>query len=269
MKNTKIAFIGCGNMATAMISGILKKRVITPSNIFVSDNDKSKLTTFSKLGVHTSTNNQEGVDFANYVFLTIKPQQYSQALQALDNTKDKVFVTVAPGISIDCIVKHVGHGKVVRTMPNTPALIGKGVTAICYSNKITDQEKTVMTKLLNSFGTSYEIKESQMDGIIPLTGSSPALVYSLIDTMAEFGKQLGIDKALAIKMVSETFAGATLMVLQSDESPQTLCDRVCSKGGTTQEMLSSLDAGNFKEIIVKSMTACINRAKELSVKHQP
>lgn len=239
--NIAVGFIGCGNMGQAMMKNI---KVHSKSD---------------------GENNQGVIDTCDIIFLTIKPQQYSEVLDELKNTKGKIFVTVAPAITIDFVASKVGYNKIVRTMPNTPALIGQGVTAVCYGKDITESEKSFIGKLLGSFGSSYEIKENQMDGIIALSGSSPALVYSLIDTMAKYGEQIGLDYQTAKEIVAKTFVGSANMILQSDESPQVLIDRVCSKGGTTEKMIESLQKDNFKETIKNSMTACVKRANEMKL----
>jgi len=240
----KLSFIGHGNMAKAMIAGILKSGLVSESDIFVSDCDED---------------NQKAVDFADYVFLTIKSQVYSHVISNIIRTENKVFITVAPGIKTDFM-----NGKVIRTMPNTPALIGEGVTAICRGSGISDSEFDFAKKLFESFSSVYEFEESQMDYVVALSGSSPAYAYMFIEAMADYSKKCGMDYETAIQMAAKTLIGAAKMVLASEESTKALCDKVCSKGGTTIKAVEKLNELGFKNAIEQAMNACTKRAKELS-----
>jgi pyrroline-5-carboxylate reductase len=261
----KIAFIGSGVVANAMITGILKGKIIQPNDIFATDGDVNKLTKFKEQGIHTSNNNQEAVDFAELIFLTIKPQQYTDVMSQLTNTKDKVFVTVAPGITTTFASAQLNGAKVVRTMPNTPALIGEGVTAVCRGENISELEFAFIKYLLSSFSTVFELEESQMNDAVALSGSSPAYTYMFAEAIANHSTTSGIDFNTALKMAALTIIGSAKMILQSGEQPSTLRDKVCSKGGTTEKAVEQLNKLGFAEIISKAMEACNKRAKELSI----
>jgi len=249
-KEMKIAFIGGGNMAKAMITGIISSGLLPGENIIVSDCDASKADT---------TDNQTAVDFADYIFLTVKPQHYDSVIAELVRTENKVFITVAPGIKSTCM-----SGKVIRTMPNTPALVGEGVTAVCRGKGVTDDEFEFVKKLLSSFSAVHEFSEPQMDDVVALSGSSPAYVYMFIEAMANYSAKCGIDFDVALKMAAQTLRGAAKMVLESDESPSVLCDRVCSKGGTTIKAVEKLQELDFSDVIEQAMDACTKRVKELA-----
>ena len=239
----KISFIGHGNMAKAMIKGIVKSGIVAEEDIKASDSDSE---------------NQSAADFADFIFLTIKPQMYSHVISNLTNIADKVFITVAPGIKTDFLP----NAKIIRTMPNTPALVGEGVTAICRNNRVTDEEFAFVKKLLASFSAVYEFEESQMNHVVALSGSSPAYAYMFIEAIADYSAQNGIPHDIAIKMAAQTLLGSAKMVLESTESPATLRERVCSKGGTTIEAVQKLQEKNFAEIIAEAMAACTKRAME-------
>lgn len=247
--NARISFIGGGNMAKAMIAGIVKSKLLGKKDIYISD---------------CQDDNQAAVDLGDYIFLTVKPQNYDEVLKNLKATAGKVFITVAPGITIDYVATILKGGKVIRTMPNTPALVGQGVTAICYGDNISEKEFEFVTKLLTSFSSVYKIKEEQMDAIVAISGSSPAYAYMLIEAMANFGAKNGINRDIAIKMAAQTVLGAATMVLASDERIETLRERVCSKGGTTIKAVEKLNELNFGQAIEQAMTECTKQAKRLS-----
>ena len=236
----KVAFIGHGNMAKAMIKGMLDSGIISEPDIFTSDSDDD---------------NQKAVDFADYVFLTIKPNMFGHVIPKLERTEGKVFITVSPGIKTTFM-----DAKVIRTMPNTPALVGEGVTAICRGKTVTEGEFEHVKKLLSTFSDVYEFDEAMMDYTIAISGSSPAYAYMFIDAMAGYGEKCGIDYETSKKMAAKTLLGAAKMVLESDESPAELCDKVCTKGGTTIEAVSTLEEMNFMQIIMQAMEACTKRA---------
>ncbi|MDR0200478.1 MAG: pyrroline-5-carboxylate reductase [Streptococcaceae bacterium] len=241
----KLGFIGHGNMAKAMIAGI------TASGLVKSDDIQTS---------HTDAGNQAIIDFADIIFLAIKPQIINQALSNLTIPKDKLLVTMSPGVA----TSNFPENKVIRTMPNTPALVGEGVTAVCKNDKVTDAEYTQVKELLASFSTVYDFPESQMDATIALSGSSPAYVYYLIEAMADASSKDGISRDIAIKMAAQTLLGTAKMVLASNDSPASLRERVCSKGGTTIEAVNVLTEKHFPDLIAEAMNACTARAKEMT-----
>lgn len=244
----KISFIGHGNIAKAMINGILSSGMLLPEDIFTSDSDEE---------------NQAAVDFADYVFLTVKPNMYNHVISRLIRTENKVFITVAPGIKTTFM-----DGKVVRTMPNTPALVGEGVTAVCRGSNVTDLELENVKKLLSTFSAVYEFDEAQMDYTIAVSGSSPAYGYMFIQAMAEYGAECGLDYETSKKMAAQALLGSAKMVLESGESPEILCNSVCAKGGTTAKAIEKLRALGFADIIFQAMNACTMRAIEMAGEHK-
>lgn len=252
-------------MANAMITGILKRKILSGSDICVSDSDTEKLAVFAEQNILTTHNNQEAVDFSDYIFLTIKPQQFLEVIPNLLNTKEKVFITVSPGISTHYVASKLGGAKVIRTMPNTPALIGEGVTAVCRGENVPEQDFQFVKKLLSCFSTVFELKESQMNDAVALSGSSPAYTYMFAEAIAKHSATCGIDFDTALKMAALTIIGSAKMILQSGDLPSTLRDKVCSKGGTTEKAVEQLNELGFAETISKAMEACTKRAKELSI----
>ena len=240
----KIAFLGYGNMAKAMIESILNSGMLTQSDIATSDIDDT---------------NQAAVDFADYIFLTVKPNMYNHVFSSLERTQNKVFITVAPGIKTTSI-----NAKVVRTMPNTPALVGEGVTSVCRGVSVTDAEFEYVKQLLSTFSQVYEFEEAQMDYTVALSGSSPAYVYMFIEAMASHSASCGIDYEVAKKMAAQTLLGAAKMVLESGETPQQLCDKVCTKGGATMKAVEKFQALGLADMVSQAMAACTARSIEMA-----
>jgi pyrroline-5-carboxylate reductase len=270
----KIGFIGTGNMATAMLNGIINSKIVNPNDIYVSDCDTAKLDFFRQMGIHATTDNKEVAKNANYVFLTVKPQFYRVVLDELaqipSNTAEfsdgqsPCYITVAPGITTNFVEDKLGNqAKVVRTMPNTPALVSEGVTAVCHGKHITDTEYLFAKSLIATFSEIYEMDEQLLDPIISVSGSSPAYVYMFIEAIARSGQSQGIAYQTSLKMAAKTVLGSAKLLLNSDEDPEILIDRVCSKGGTTIEAVNYLKENNFSDIIDKAMQNCTKRALEL------
>ncbi|MCL2586652.1 MAG: pyrroline-5-carboxylate reductase [Firmicutes bacterium] len=257
----KIGFIGAGNMAVAMMKGMQAKHL----DIFATDIDNEKLKGLEKIGVNILTSNQNIVDVADVIVLAIKPQQYKDIITNLKTPPDKIFLTMAPGITLAMVKDWSGGGRVVRTMPNTPALIGEGVTAVCFGQGFDNYELEFIKSMLGDFSAVFQIEEEQMDLAIAISGSSPIFGYKIIEIVSAFAKKNGFSEAMAKKMIAKTLIGSAMMVLASDDSPATLIDRVCSKGGTTEQLVKTLDNNNLAGIIHQGLAACVARARNLAL----
>ena len=240
----KISFIGHGNMAKAMINGILKAGLLTKHSIYCSNSDDT---------------NQQAIDFSDYIFLTIKPQIYRQTLKKLNIPANKVLISVAPGIRLSSL-----PGKAIRSMPNTPALIGKGVSAICRNELVSDREYETVKQLFSAFSVVYEFPEDQMDDITALSGSCPAYFYLFIEAIADYSAKIGIDYNTALRIASQTAIGAAAMIMETGLDPQTLTQKVCSPRGTTIEAVEVFKSAGLKEIVARAMAACRKRSEELT-----
>ncbi len=260
----KIGFIGTGNMGGAMIDGILASGIVAASDIYVSDISEAQLTKYKEKGINTSTDNKRTAEQSDYVFLTVKPQFYEAVLKELTEFSNKIYITVAPGITTEYLRNALSQTtKAVRTMPNTPALVGEGVTAVCRGDYITDEEYETVKKLIAAFSEIHELPEDKMDAIISVSGSSPAYVYMMIDAMAKSGERQGIPYDTALRMAGKTVLGAAKLLLASTDSAEVLIDRVCSKGGTTIEAVNHLKEHDFYRLIDDAMAECTRRALEL------
>jgi len=254
----KISFIGGGNMAFAMVEGLLKTRTVDPRDICVSDPDPVRLALFKH--ITAVSDNQKAAGFADVIFLAVKPQLYGQVLAGLD-LQNKLLVTLAPGVTTGYLSAYTP--RVVRAMPNMPALVETGVTAVCRGEAVTDREFSFVKGLLRAFSAVYELSEEQMDAAVPLSGSSPAYFYLMLDAMAAQGARMGVPYDTALKMAAQSACGAALMVLETAESPADLARKVMSPGGATEKAVEKLKELRFAETVAAAMDACLARAREL------
>ncbi|MBQ7134272.1 MAG: pyrroline-5-carboxylate reductase [Ruminococcus sp.] len=267
--NKKFGFIGVGNMATAIIGGMLKNNFVAPENIFIHDNNTEKCDYFEKKGVSVCDDNNTLVKESDIIVVAVKPQNYAEVLQSLKNIdcSDKIFVSIAAGISIDFVrTQLLQNVKVVRVMPNTPLLLSKGASALCPSTDMTEDEFKPVRDMFSLSGVVEIIEEEHMNEIIAVNGSSPAFFYLFAKAMADYAVSCGIDREKALNLICATYEGAAEMIRSSGDDIETLIEKVCSKGGTTIEAINSFKENNIEEIIKDAMTACTKRANELSDK---
>ena len=263
----KISFIGMGNMGYAMLQGAME--VFDRKDIIYTDINEERLTIVNDLtNVGYVSSYEECVKKSKIIVLAVKPQNMEDLLEKtnLENTKDKIFISIAPGITIDMIKEKLGNDiKVVRAMPNTPALVKEGMSAITFSDdNYSDEEKEDIFKIFNSFGKTIEIKEKQLDMIVPVSGSSPAYVYMLIEAMADAGVLFGLPRDISYKLSAQSVLGAAKLVLESNQHPGELKDAVCSPGGTTIEAVRKLEELGFRSAIIEAMNQCYDKAKSFS-----
>ncbi|MEE1155574.1 MAG: pyrroline-5-carboxylate reductase [Acutalibacteraceae bacterium] len=262
----KIGFIGAGNMATAIINGMLSNNVTTAENIFVFDLDTEKLNQMSQKGIITCTSANEVVDNCHFVVLAVKPQNYQEVLTGIKNSvKDStIMVSIAAGISINYVLSTLEKNcGCVRVMPNTPLLLGCGATAVCPSENISDEDFAVVKSMFATSGVCQVLPESQMNTIIAVNGSSPAYVYLFAKAMCDYASEQGINTDVAMELICATLKGSAEMLMKSGDTPDQLIKKVSSPGGTTLAALDVLDKGGFYDNIKNAMTACTNRAEEL------
>ena len=262
----KIGFIGMGNMGYAMLKGVLN--VFEPSDIIFTCPDLDKCKRISdETGVKYAESNAECANNAQYIVLAVKPQVYSAVMKNIVNVirEDSVVISIAPGITIDSIKDNLGiNTKVVRAMPNTPALIGEGMTGVAYNaSDYSFDERDVIDKFFTSFGKVVYVDEKLMDGVVCASGSSPAYVYMFIEALADSVVKYGIKRDDAYKMVAQTVLGSAKMVLESGEHPAVLKDKVCSPGGTTIQAVSALEENGFRNALIKATDACYDKCTNI------
>ncbi len=262
----KIAFIGGGNMATALVGGLIK-RGVPGTDIYVIDTNESKRTRLTEdFGIQTGASLNEALSEYEVVVLAVKPQALKEcAYQLAPYLKDQLVISVAVGVRAADISRWLNHHKrIVRAMPNTPSLIGQGVTgATTFNHDKADRE--LAQQVLEPAGEVIWLEnESQIDALSAVSGSGPAYVFYFIEALERAAHELGFNDSQSRQMALKTFAGAVQLALQSDESPGQLRERVTSKGGTTAAALNSFNQNQVKEKIVSGTFAALARAKEMS-----
>lgn len=265
----KIGFIGLGNMGTAMIGGIIKKKLVEPSDILGSDFSGVRTDEVEKeYGIKGIASNIEVARSVDILVTSVKPQVYETVIDEIkDFIRDEtVIVSIAPGKTIDWLTSHYERGdviKLVRCMPNTPALVGEGCTGVCRNANVTDAEFEKVLTILNSFGKAYEVSENQMDAVVAVSGSSPAYVFMLIEAMADGAVAEGLPRKTAYNMAAQAVLGSAKMVLETGRHPGDLKDMVCSPGGTTIDAVAVLENMNFRSSIIEAERACADKSRSL------
>lgn len=258
-----IGFIGMGNMGYAMLKGVLS--MVPAEDIVFSDvNVEGAKRVQAETGVAFAESNAECANNAKYVILAVKPQFYGQVLANIQYTvtPEHIVISIAPGISIEDVKSKLGHDiRVVRAMPNTPALLGEGMTGISYhSEDFKIEEKNFIGKIFSSFGKFQKIEERLMNAVVCASGSSPAYVYMFIEALADSAVKYGIPREQAYEFVAQTVKGSAEMVLQTKEHPGALKDKVCSPGGTTIAGVAALEEHGFRNAIMKATDECYRKA---------
>ncbi len=266
MIEKKLGFIGAGNMATAIINGILKNKAKSAELISVFDLSKEKLALMSEKGINCVKSGKDLVLQSDIIVLAVKPQNYDEVLTEIKSvtSKDKVFVTIAAGISIEYVQNRLEKDcPMVRVMPNTPLLLGKGATAMCRSKNISDDDFNEVYRMFSLSGNVAILPEAQMNAVIAVNGSSPAYIYLFAKSMVDYAVSVGIDSKTALDLICKTFEGSAEMLRSSGDTPETLIEKVSSKGGTTIEAMKVLDEREVPKAIFDAMAACTKRAEEL------
>lgn len=263
----KLGFIGCGNMATAMIGGIIAKGLYKAEDIIVSDALEASLERAkANLKVCTSSDNKEVVEKAEIIVLSVKPQFYEDVIQEISKEikESQLVITIAPGKTLEWLDKTFGKPmKLIRCMPNTPALVGEGITGICPNENVTEEELKRAGEILNCFGSYEVVPEHLMDVVVSVSGSSPAYVFMFIEAMADAAVSDGMPRAQAYKFAAQAVLGSAKMVLETGKHPGELKDMVCSPAGTTIEAVRVLEEKGFRSSVIEAMKACAEKSRSL------
>ncbi|BCJ95322.1 pyrroline-5-carboxylate reductase [Anaerocolumna cellulosilytica] len=259
----KIGFIGAGNMGYPMLRGVAK--VFGSEQVTFTSASKERCESVSaRTGLSFLEDNKSIAGTCKYVVLAVKPQFFQAIYEEIKGliTKEHVIISIAAGITIEDIKKGLGSFvRVVRSMPNTPALVDEGMTGVCYSkDTFTEEEKAVLDRFFTSFGKYQIFDESLMNAVICANGSSPAYVYMLIEALADSVVKYGIPRDKAYELVAQSVYGAAKMVMETKEHPGRLKDQVCSPGGTTIEAVAALEEYGFRNAVIKATDACYNKA---------
>ncbi len=262
----KIAFIGGGNMAQALIGGLADK-LTAAANIHVVDiNDAALAALRDKFGVTTATAAGDAVAVSDVIVLAVKPQQLREVVATLKPlVRQQLVLSIAAGIRAADLSRWLGgHTAIVRTMPNTPALVGKGITGAVAMGGVSEAQRQTADAILRAVGATVWLDdEGKIDAVTALSGSGPAYVFYFIEAMQAAAVELGLTEAQGRELAQATFAGASELAIRSDEPVSLLRERVTSKGGTTYAALVSMEASGVKPAIVKALHAAAARGKEL------
>jgi len=265
--NRKIGFIGCGNMGKAMLGAIVKADNISNDNIIVSTKSKASAEKINdEYGVKSTTVNSEVAKEADVLFLAVKPYFFKEVIEEIkDLVKDEaIIISIAAGVTVNQIEEWFGKEiKLVRTMPNTPASVGEGMSAICPNGNITENELNYVGSLYNLFGKYEVLEEKDFHAFIALCGSSPAYVFMFIEAMADAGVKLGLPRAKAYKLAEQAILGSAKLALETGKHPGVLKDEVCSPGGTTIEAVIDLEKNGFRNTVISAVEKCADKSKNM------
>ena len=264
----ELAILGAGNMAEAIARGVIARGVFKPDQIIAADPVEARRTLFSGLGIKSVSDNAEAARNAKVLLLSTKPYQMKEALApvgAVMNEKTLV-ISIAAGITSRAIVDALGGGKkwrVIRTMPNTPMLVGEGVVGMAPGEFATTDDLKLARRIFEAAAVVIDVPEDKIDAVTALSGSGPAYFYFLVESMVRAGVEMGLKIEDATKMAIKTAAGAGKLLVSSTDSPSELRKKVTTPGGTTHAAISHMEARNFGQIIVDALKAAETRGKEL------
>ncbi|NLL68336.1 MAG: pyrroline-5-carboxylate reductase [Clostridiaceae bacterium] len=276
----KVGFIGVGNMGGALVRSIAEYNKDASKNNLMDEPQFSlcafdtnstllkKLT--NELGILEEPSAASLVSNCDIIVLAIKPQYCRPVLEEIKQvlTPDKIIVSIIVGLPIQYFKSVLGsQARVVRTMPNTPALVGEGMTLVSWNDSINNDEKKAIINLFSCSGKVEELEESLMSEVTALTGSSPAYVFILIEAMADAAVKSGIQRSMAYRLAAQAVLGSAKMVLETEKHPAELKDMVCSPAGTTIDAVATLEQEGFRNAIIKAMDECTKKAREIGSKN--
>lgn len=262
-----VGFIGLGNMAKAMIGGILQKGLMGPNEIIGSARtEETCLKVGNKYGIQVRSSNEAVAREADIIVLAVKPQYLKVVIADIMDCVDdsKLVVSIAAGKTINWMQNEFEKPtKIIRVMPNTPALVGEGCSAVCRNDLVGDDDYHFVLELLESFGKAYTVPESLMDVVVGVSGSSPAYVFLFIEAMADAAVAGGMPRKQAYEFAAQSVLGSARMVLETGKHPGQLKDMVCSPAGTTIEAVKVLEEKGFRGTVMDAVSACIDKSKTL------
>ena len=262
----KLGFIGTGNMAGAIMGGIIQKGIFRPEQIIGADiSEAGRRKAKETYGIEVTEDNRKAAA-AEVLILSVKPQFYADAIAEIRDCirDDQLVITIAPGKTLSWLEEQFGKRvKIVRTMPNTPALVGEGMTAACVNQYVTEEEKAYALKILDSFGKVELVPEHLIDAVVAVSGSSPAYVFMFMEAMADGAVAEGTPRTQAYEFAAQAVYGSAKMVLETGKHPGELKDMVCSPAGTTIEAVRILEKKGFRSAVIEAMRACADVSRRL------
>lgn len=263
----KIGFIGLGNMAKAIIGGMLKQGIVAPTDIIGSAKTQATMDKMAEeFGIQTNADNRQIAQQTDVLVLAVKPIFFPEVIAQIKDvvTEEQLVISIAAGKTIDWIEQEFEKTiKLIRCMPNTPALVGEGCTAVCSNALVKPEDEEFCLKLMGSFGKAILIPERLMDAAGAVGGSSPAFVFMFIEAMADGAVAAGMPRKQAYEFAAQSVMGSAKMVLETGMHPGELKDMVCSPGGTTIEGVKVLEEDGMRAAVMGALNACVEKSKKL------
>ena len=263
----KIGFIGCGNMGQAMLSGMLDSGKVKAEQFIVSDKSlEARVNLQKKYGVDVAETNTEVAMISDVLFLAVKPQYYEEVIEEIKQSiwSEKIVVSIAPGKTLAWLEEKIGKpAKIIRTMPNTPALVKEGMMGMCPNGQVTEEELHMVSNLCTSFSKVEIVTENLLDVVTAVSGSSPAYVFMFIEAMADAAVEGGMPRKQAYTFASQAVLGSAKMVLETGIHPGELKDMVCSPGGTTIQAVRVLEEKGMRAAVMDAMKACLDKSRNM------
>lgn len=265
----QVGFVGAGNMGSAIIRGVLADGFLKPSQIMICDSNRRRLDELGKelQGVTCTADALELATLSDMIILAVKPQYIADVIGTMRPAlRCKSLVSIAAGWTVSRLADALEGTEAgyLRVMPNTPAMVGEGMTAICDDSNFSHEDFAFAKGIFDAVGRTVVLPERLFDGVVAISGSSPAYVFMMIEAMADAGVREGIPRATAYEMAAQSVLGAALMVLSSDTHPGALKDAVCSPGGTTIDAVAALEKAGFRNAVFEGMKVCAEKSRQMS-----
>ncbi len=267
LKGKRVGIIGGGKMGEVLTGGMISGNLVSPRDITVSDVVTERMDYFDKkYRVNVTADNGEAVKSADVVILAVKPQNMGEVLEGVSDIIDetKLIVSIAAGITTGFIEGYLKSGvRVIRVMPNTPALVGEGAAALAAGEGATEDDLALARYIFDSVGITVIVAENLMDAVTGLSGSGPAYIFVIIEALSDAGVNMGLSRDIALKLSAQTLFGAAKLYLDGDKHPAELKDMVASPGGTTIAGLKAIEEGGLRATLIAAVEAATLRSKEL------
>ena len=263
----RIGFLGAGRMATALAAGFVKAGLVTPADVVASDvSEEARRRFASEVGCETVRRNFEVLNASAVVVLAVKPQQVTEVLSDVQDyfTARHLMISIAAGVPLKRLEMLLGvEPRVVRVMPNTPALVGASASGFARGQYATDEDAQLVKRLLEAIGLAFEVKEELLDAVTGLSGSGPAFVFMTIEALSDGGVAAGLSRDVALKLAAQTVLGSARLVLETGRHPGALKDMVTSPAGTTIEGVHELERAGIRAAFMNAVRAAARRSREL------
>ncbi|MFQ9515527.1 MAG: pyrroline-5-carboxylate reductase [Eubacterium sp.] len=259
-----LGFIGMGNMGYAMLKGC--KKAFEQGDIIFHSNSMEKMKKISEdEDIQYGESNINVASNAKYIIMAVKPQMFDTIINEINEviTEEKIIISLAPGFTIKQLKDKFKAGRIVRTMPNTPAMVGEGMTGVCYDDNFSKDEMQVIEKIFSSFGKMRVVNEKLMNAVVCASGSSPAYVFMFMEALADSAVKCGLPRKDAYEFVAQTVLGSAKLMLETGMHPGALKDMVCSPGGTTIAGVAELEKNGLRKAIFEATDACFDKCNNI------